>query len=152
MYNRPFHMVQRHRVWRPRCAAAQANRTLASRCRAIDVKGTQFDVERSQPKQYGPKFKPKYTVPDTPNGSQPSVWWDPKDGWWSHEPQPGEPRRHYDRWGNRVNMNDKPTIMDKLMKIPPQQVAKWGTGAVLIYLIVSEGSRLYPPRNLVPVP
>lgn len=27
------------------------------------------------------------------------------------------------------------------------------TGAALVlYLIISEGSRLYPPRNLVPVP
>ena len=41
---------------------------------------------------------------------------------------------------------------DTLKSIPPGPIARAGTAAIIIYLIVSEGSRLYPPRNLVPVP
>jgi RHS repeat-associated protein len=63
-------------------------------------------VDGTDDKTYGPVYKPKYPVPDTENGSQPKVHWDPKDGWWSHDKGGKEPRDHYDRWGNKVNMND----------------------------------------------
>jgi hypothetical protein len=51
-------------------------------------------------KQYGPQYKPKYPVP---GGSQPRLWWDPHDKYWSREPGTGGPREHFDRWGNKVN-------------------------------------------------
>jgi len=44
-----------------------------------------------------------------------------------------------------IPMSD-PTFMDKMSKI----TGLTGT-ALIIYLIISEGSRLFPPRNLVPV-
>jgi hypothetical protein len=44
------------------------------------------------------------------------------------------------------------TMMDRLRSIMPGPMLKLGTAGVVIYIIVSEGSRLYPPRDLVPVP
>src|SRR5579863_10259311 len=38
------------------------------------------------------------------------------------------------------------------LSITPGPILKWGTAGVVIYIIIDEGSRLYPPRNLVPVP
>jgi RHS repeat-associated protein len=55
-------------------------------------------------KPYGPRYKPKFDVPGGQNGAQPNTWWDPEDGWWSHEPGDGGPRGHYDPWGNKVSM------------------------------------------------
>ena len=94
-----------------------------------------------------------FLSPDTPGGSQPRVWWDPHDGWWSHENGRGDPREHYDRWGNRVNMEGSPNLLDLIKAIPPQKIVDLGLPAIAIYVIVSEGSRvLFPLRNLVPVP
>jgi hypothetical protein len=42
-------------------------------------------------------------------------------------------------------------MMDKMKSITPGPILKWGTTGVVIYIIIDEGSRLYPPRNLVPV-
>jgi RHS repeat-associated protein len=108
-------------------------------------------VDGTGDKQYGPKYKPKYPVPGV---SQPQVLWDPHDGWWSHDTgKAGDPRGHYDKWGNKINMEDKPSLMDRLNKIPPKQIQALGRNAIILYLIVSEGSRiLFPVRNLVPAP
>lgn len=104
-------------------------------------------------KQYGPQYGPKYPVPDTPGGSQPRVWWDPHDGWWSHENGRGDPREHYDRWGNKVNKDDKPSLMDKMKSITPGPIIKLGAWGIVVYIIIDEGSRfVFPARNLVPVP
>jgi RHS repeat-associated protein len=48
---------------------------------------------------------------------------------------------------NPISKMSDPTFMDKMSKI----TGLTGT-ALIIYLIVSEGTRLFPPRNLVPVP
>jgi len=109
------------------------------------------EVAGTQDKQYGPKYKPKYPIPD---GSQPQILWDPHDGWWSLDTgKPGAPREHYDRWWNKLNMQDAPTIMDRLKALPPKPIAALGTTAVVIYIIVDIGSRiLVPARNAVPWP
>jgi hypothetical protein len=44
-------------------------------------------------------------------------------------------------------MVSDPAFMDRMSKI----TGLTGT-ALIVYLIVSEGTRLFPPRNLVPVP
>jgi hypothetical protein len=43
-------------------------------------------------------------------------------------------------------------MMDRMKSITPGPILKLGTAGVVIYIIIDEGSRLYPPRNLVPVP
>jgi len=55
--------------------------------------------------------------------------------------------------GGQVDHNNNPvTMMDRMRSITPGPILKWGTAGVVIYIIIDEGSRLYPPRNLVPVP
>lgn len=44
-----------------------------------------------------------------------------------------------------------PQVDDSFMKQMEAITGLTGT-ALIIYLIVSEGSRLFPPRNLVPIP
>jgi RHS repeat-associated protein len=48
--------------------------------------------------------------------------------------------------------NPNPTVMDRMTSITPRPILKMGTAGVIVYIIIDEGSRLYPPRNLVPVP
>ncbi len=60
-------------------------------------------VPGTQDQQYGPRWKPARPIDGE---RQPSAWWDPRDGWWSHEPANGGSREHYDRWGNRINMRN----------------------------------------------
>jgi hypothetical protein len=43
-------------------------------------------------------------------------------------------------------------MMDRMRSITPGPILKWGKAGVVIYIIIDEGSRLYPPRKLVPVP
>jgi hypothetical protein len=45
----------------------------------------------------------------------------------------------------------KPIVDESFMKKMEQLTGLTGA-ALIIYLIISEGSRLFPPRNLVPVP
>jgi len=50
---------------------------------------------------------------------------------------------------------DKPPSPPVPVLVPADTAVKTGTAAgigVIIYYIISEGSRLFPPRNLVPVP
>ncbi len=94
------------------------------------------------------KWGPKYPIP---GGSQPGVSWDP-EGHWDHD----DGNRNRTRWlpggGGQVDHDNNPTIMDRMRSITPGPILKWGTAGVVIYIIIDEGSRLYPPRNLVPVP
>ena len=94
------------------------------------------------------KWGPKYPIP---GGSQPGVSWDP-EGHWDHD----DGNRNRTRWlpggGGQVDHNNNPTLMDRMRSITPGPILKWGTAGVVIYIIIDEGSRLYPPRNLVPVP
>jgi RHS repeat-associated protein len=90
--------------------------------------------------------------PNPPHGS-----WDP-DGHWDIDKGGKGPRDHYDPQGNPItpgqaHPGDAPkTMMDRMRSITPGPILKWGTAGVVIYIIIDEGSRLYPPRNLVPVP
>jgi RHS repeat-associated protein len=90
--------------------------------------------------------------PNPPRGS-----WDP-DGHWDVDKGDKSPRDHYDPKGNPITPgtahpgNAPTTMMDRMKSITPGPILKWGTAGVVIYIIIDEGSRLYPPRNLVPVP
>jgi RHS repeat-associated protein len=90
--------------------------------------------------------------PNPPRGS-----WDP-DGHWDIDKGDKSPRGHYDPKGNPITPgtahpgNAPTTMMDRMKSITPGPILKWGTAGVVIYIIIDEGSRLYPPRNLVPVP
>ena len=97
-----------------------------------------------------------------PGQGQPSGSWDP-EGHWDVDDGLGE-RQRYTPDGKPITpeeahgkcktpdtptskMSD-PKFMDKMAKI----TGLTGT-ALIIYLIISEGSRVvFPPRNLVPVP
>jgi RHS repeat-associated protein len=100
-----------------------------------------------------------------PGQSQPSGSWDP-EGHWDVDNGLGD-RQRYDPDGKPLTPDEAhgkcdnnkpqpqpeappvpdPDFMDKMSKI----TGLTGT-ALIIYLIVSEGTRLFPPRNLVPVP
>jgi RHS repeat-associated protein len=92
--------------------------------------------------------------PNPPRGS-----WDP-DGHWDVDRGGKGPRDHYDPQGNPItpgqahpgNAPTTQTMMDRMRSITPGPILKWGTAGVVLYIIIDEGSRLYPPRNLVPVP
>jgi RHS repeat-associated protein len=93
------------------------------------------------------KWKPKYPIPGQ---SQPGVSWDP-DGHWDHD----NGKRGRTRWlpngGGQVGHGNR-SMMDRMRSITPGPILKMGAAGVVIYIIIDEGSRLYPPRNLVPVP
>ena len=97
------------------------------------------------------RWGPKYPIPGQ---SPPNVSWDPS-GHWDHNDGKGERTRwlpggggQVDHWGNPIQS----TIMDRMRSITPGPILKWGTTGVVLYIVIDEGSRLYPPRNLVPVP
>ncbi len=50
---------------------------------------------------------------------------------------------------------DKPPSPPVPVPVPVDTTVKAGTAVsigVIIYYIISEGSRLFPPRNLIPIP
>jgi len=98
--------------------------------------------------------------PDGWKGANPpSGSWDP-DGHWDIDKGGKGPRDHYDPQGNPLtpgqahpgNAPAQQTMLDRMRSITPGPIARWGTAGVIIYILIDEGSRLYPPRNLVPVP
>lgn len=92
--------------------------------------------------------------PNPPKGS-----WDP-GGHWDVDPGGKGSRGRYLPDGTPItpgqahpgNAQTSQTLMDRMKSITPGPVLKWGTAGVIIYILIDEGSRLYPPRNLVPVP
>jgi len=126
------------------------------------------------------KWVPNEAVPGGKNGAQPSASWNPKGDWWSVNDGKGGPIQHVDGDGNLLDGNgkpipdgnggfEKPTIgspapaptppapgpQSSPMSITPQQAGNAAKGVawgVIIYWTISEGSRLFPPRNLIPVP
>lgn len=92
--------------------------------------------------------------PNPPNGS-----WDP-NGHWDINDGHGSPVQHYDPKGKPLTpdqahpgpIQQSSSMWDRVKSIAPAPVARAGTAAIILYLIVSEGSRLYPPRNAIPVP
>ena len=88
--------------------------------------------------------------PNPPSGS-----WDPENGHWDIDNGTGE-RTRYLPDGTEVDHDNRPipttNMWDKIKAIPPRPVAAAGTAAIIIYIVVSEGTRVFPWRNLVPVP
>jgi RHS repeat-associated protein len=91
--------------------------------------------------------------PNPPNGS-----WDPAWGHWDINGGKGEPVDHYDPKGNPItpgqaHPGDAPkTMMDRMISITPGPIVRAGKWAIITYIILDIGSRLYPPRDLVPIP
>jgi RHS repeat-associated protein len=92
--------------------------------------------------------------PNPPAGS-----WDP-DGHWDIDNGDGA-RDRYDPQGNPITPDQahpgnaptqQTTLWDRIKSITPGPIVRLGTTGIVIYIIIDEGSRLYPPRNLVPVP
>lgn len=90
-----------------------------------------------------------------PNGKG-SGWIDDKGRVWVPSDNKGNHAPHWDRQkpgGGYENIYPslkpigEPTFRDRV----GEMVGLSGT-ALTIYLIISEGSRLFPPRNLVPIP
>jgi len=98
------------------------------------------------------KWGPKYPIPGQ---SPPNASWDPL-GHWDHNDGHGNRTRWLPGGGGKVDHYNNPipriTLWDRVKSIPPAPVAAAGTGAILIYVIVSEGSRVYLPRNAIPIP
>ena len=87
-----------------------------------------------------------------------------------HDHGAGDPHAHDWDWsGKKPDRKDARTLTpeeaakanprsapgkawDFVKTIPPKRVHDAGTAAIIVFLIVSEGSRLIPARNLVPVP
>jgi RHS repeat-associated protein len=92
--------------------------------------------------------------PNPPKGS-----WDP-DGHWDVDPGGKGPRGRFKPDGTPItpeeahpgNAPSQRTLMDRMKSITPGPILKLGTAGVITYIIIDEGSRLYPPRNFVPVP
>ena len=98
--------------------------------RWINNKGDKLDFDKGQPGEGG---------------------WKGKDHW-KYTPAGGKrDERHY-KPGQTLKMDGSPTMWDRLKSIPPQRIVEAGTTAIIIYLILSEGSRFIPWRNLIPVP
>jgi RHS repeat-associated protein len=103
------------------------------------------------PGQRPGRWKPNEPVPNT-KGSQPSGSWDPEGHWDIDVPPPagGKPdRQRYLPDGTPVGPDHNPIIIDP--KTVRNTGVAIGTGD-LIYWIISEGTRLFPPRNLIPIP
>jgi RHS repeat-associated protein len=95
------------------------------------------------------RWDPKYPIPGQ---SQPNTSWDAPNGHWDNPDGKGNTTRWLPGGGGPVDHDNNPTMMDRMRSITPGPILKWGTAGVVIYIIIDEGSRLYPPRNLVPVP
>jgi hypothetical protein len=61
------------------------------------------------------------------------------------------PRPTASQWKHNNPQNAAPAPSDDMLKKMSEITGLTGA-ALVIYLIISEGSRLFPPRNLVPVP
>jgi YD repeat-containing protein len=116
--------------------------------------GWQWNPNRQNPRggTWGPDG---WKGPNPPSGS-----WDPA-GHWDINSGKGEPVDHYGPNGEpltpgQVHPGNPPTkltsMWDIMKSLTPGPVVKLGTAGILIYLIIDEGSRLYLPRNFVPVP
>lgn len=93
--------------------------------------GEKVDFDKGQPGEKGNKGKDHWHY--TPPGSK-------KKG-----------KKHY-LPGESMKVKDSPSLWDRVKSIPPKPIAKWGTAAIIGYILISEGSRAFPLRNLVPVP
>ncbi|MFZ4454999.1 MAG: polymorphic toxin type 37 domain-containing protein [Bacteroidales bacterium] len=110
-----------------------------------------------------PPDHPDYKAPKSgarkvrnPNGSG-SGWIDRKGRVWVPEDHDGTHGPHWDRQNpkgggyERVYPNAQPDVDMTLRNRIGMMVGLSGT-ALTVYIIISEGSRLFPPRNLIPIP
>jgi hypothetical protein len=77
-----------------------------------------------------------------------------------HEPNPNNPRGRWQRiphW--HLNDGDHlapgTEVPDPVFPIEPEVIETTAVGVttlVILYWVISEGSRLFPPRNIVPIP
>ena len=84
-------------------------------------------------------------------GEQPGGSWDP-EGHWDVDNVGGKGRRRFNPDGTEVTHDGDPVYGPQQL---PQPSARQVTGVALgtvLYWIISEGLRLFPPRNLVPIP
>jgi|GEM_PF-2303056 len=101
------------------------------------------------PKGYWEGAKGDHTWDDRSHGSGVDRGNGPQDGHWDDEKSNGR----WDRYGNPLPImpvptpTPQPSLYDKLGEITGLS----GT-ALTVYFVISEGSRLFPPRDLVPVP
>jgi RHS repeat-associated protein len=108
------------------------------------------------PKRYrGPKGTEIEFDPGDPNKSPKK--WGGRDHW--HEVGPDGRRKD----GHLAPGSPMPgpdgdsapaerSMMDRMRSITPSPILKLGPVGIIIYILIDEGSRLYPPRNLAPVP
>ena len=55
-------------------------------------------------------------------------------------------------WENGKRGPGIPLSEDGNKKNTTQEIGKWLAGGSILYWVISEGSRLFPPRNLIPIP
>jgi RHS repeat-associated protein len=90
------------------------------------------------PGQRPGRWKPAQPIPGQ---SQPCASWDPKCKHWDVDDGRGN-RKRYLPGGGEVDHNGRPVTYITI-----------GTIGVVLYWIISEGSRIaFPPRNLIPIP
>lgn len=111
-----------------------------------------------------PKIPKRYRGPngtevefDPADPDKPSNTWGGKNHWHDVNPETGKRQGGHLLPGSPIpgpdGQSESRTMMDRMEAITPGPIVKWGTTAIIIYVIVSEGSRIvFPPRNLVPVP
>jgi len=97
---------------------------------------------------------------DPANPDKPPSTWAGTDHW--HEIGPdgkrvGGPDGHLEPGSPIPGPDGAPPVqerglLDQLKSIPPEPIVKLGTAAIITYIIVSEGTRLIPARNLIPIP
>ena len=107
------------------------------------------------PKRYrGPKGTEIEFDPADPN--KPTNTWGGKNHWHDVNPDTGKRQGGHLPPGSAIPGADgdpaRNSMMDRMRSITPGPIVKLGTAAVIIYIVVSEGSRVIPARNLVPVP
>jgi uncharacterized protein RhaS with RHS repeats len=105
-------------------------------------------------------WSPDYSHRD-PNGER---WTNGTDVLDFHKGRPGKPGwRGKDHWhhdggdkhyspGEECPTSDGASTEDQSFMQKMSEITGLTGAALVVYLIISEGSRLFPPRNLVPVP
>jgi len=100
-------------------------------------------AERVRPKGGRPRWK-------LPNGDIGE--WDGQHGEVERYNPRGKHKGVWDPDGNRIKDPVPGRKIDPIMRDRIGQAVGLSGAALTIYLIISEGSRLFPPRNLIPIP
>lgn len=76
----------------------------------------------------------------------------------SKKPWPGQKKKlkedqsDKDPWPKTCTRSGWQIAGDAIKSIPPEPVKKAGIWAVVAYVVISEGTRIFPLRNLAPIP